>query len=50
MPNPNLELLELAAERMRQILPEIISLGGCATGFLTDDPPPPSGITRPYNN
>jgi hypothetical protein len=38
MPNPNLELLELAAERLRQILPEIVFVGGCATGLLIDDP------------
>jgi hypothetical protein len=31
MPNPNLELLELAAERLRQLLPEIVFVGGCAT-------------------
>jgi hypothetical protein len=38
MPNPNLELLELAAERLRQILSEIVFVGGCATGLLIDDP------------
>ena len=38
MPNPNLELLELAAERLRQLLPEIVFVGGCATGLLIDDP------------
>jgi hypothetical protein len=38
MPNPNLELLELAAERLRQLLPEIVFVGGCATGFMIDDP------------
>ena len=38
MPHPNLELLELAAERLRQLLPEIVFVGGCATGFLIDDP------------
>ena len=38
MPNPNLELLELAAERLRRLLPEIVFVGGCATGLLIDDP------------
>ena len=38
MPNPDLELLELAAQRLRQLLPEIVFVGGCATGLLIDDP------------
>ena len=38
MANPNLELLELAAERLRHLLPEIVFVGGCATGLLIDDP------------
>src|ERR1700727_330699 len=38
MPNPHLELLELAAERWRQLLPEIVFVGGCATGLLIEDP------------
>ena len=38
MPNPNLELLELAAERLRPLLSEIVFVGGCATGLLVDDP------------
>ena len=38
MPNPNLEPLELAAERLRQLLPEIVFVAGCATGLLIDDP------------
>jgi hypothetical protein len=38
MPNPNLKLMELAAERLRQLLPEIVFVGGCATGLLIDDP------------
>jgi hypothetical protein len=38
MANPNLELLELAAERLRQLLSEIVFVGGCATGLLIDDP------------
>lgn len=38
MPNPNLELLELAAERLQPLLAEIAFVGGCATGLLIDDP------------
>jgi hypothetical protein len=38
MPNPNLELLELAADRLREFLPEIVFVGGCATGLQIDDP------------
>jgi hypothetical protein len=39
MPNPNLELLEMAAERLRPTPAEIVSVGGCAIGLLIDDPP-----------
>jgi hypothetical protein len=38
MPNPNLELLELAAEQLHPFLSEIVFVGGCATGLLIDDP------------
>lgn len=38
MPNPNLELLEMAAGQLRPLLPEIVFVGGCATGLLIDDP------------
>ena len=38
MPNPNLELLEGAAERLRRLLSEIVFVGGCATELLIDDP------------
>lgn len=38
MRNPNLELLKMAAERLRPLLPEIVFVGGCATGLLIDDP------------
>jgi hypothetical protein len=38
MPNPNLELLRMAAERLRPLLPEIVFVGGCVTGLLIDDP------------
>jgi hypothetical protein len=38
MPNPNLELLQMAAERLLPLLTEIVFVGGCATGLLIDDP------------
>lgn len=38
MPNPNLELLQIAAERLRPLLKEIVSVGSCVTGLLIDDP------------
>jgi hypothetical protein len=38
MPNPNLDLLILAARQLRPLLPEIVFVGGCATGLLVDDP------------
>ena len=38
MTSPNLELLEIAAERLRPLLPEIVFVGGCATALLVTDP------------
>lgn len=38
MPNPNLDLLEMVANRLRPVLSEIVFVGGCATGLLIDDP------------
>ena len=38
MTSPNLELLEIAAERLRPLLPEIVFVGGCTTGLLVTDP------------
>ncbi len=38
MTSPNLELLEIAAESLRPLLPEIVFVGGCATGLLVTDP------------
>lgn len=32
MSHPNLELLGIAAARLRPLLPEIVFVGGCATG------------------
>ena len=38
MSYPNLDLLQQAAEKLRPLLPEIIFVGGCATGLLITDP------------
>jgi hypothetical protein len=38
MSHPNLELLEIAAVKLRPLLPEIVFVGGCATGLLITDP------------
>jgi hypothetical protein len=35
---PNLDLLESAAQKLRPLLPEIVFVGGCATGLLITDP------------
>jgi hypothetical protein len=37
MLHPNLELLEIAAERLRPLLPEVVFVGGCVTGLLVTD-------------
>jgi hypothetical protein len=37
MSHPNLELLEVAADKLRPLLPEIVFVGGCATGLLITD-------------
>ena len=38
MPHPSHELLKLTAEKLRPLLPEIVFVGGCATGLLVTDP------------
>ena len=38
MTHPNLELLEIAAVKLRPLLSEIVFVGGCATGLLINDP------------
>jgi len=38
MSYPNLDLLESAAAKLRPLLPEIVFVGGCATGLLITDP------------
>jgi hypothetical protein len=37
MLDPNLELLQIAAQKLRPLLPEIVFVGGCATGLLVTD-------------
>lgn len=45
--NPNLEILELAVDRLGQLVEEMVFLGGCATGLLiTDIAAPPIRVTR----
>src|SRR6266511_4939911 len=34
MPNPNLELLKIAAKLLRPIADELVFVGGCTTGLL----------------
>jgi predicted nucleotidyltransferase len=47
MPNPNLDLLELMADLLRPLLPEIVFVGGCATGLLvTDSGAAPVRVTK----
>ncbi len=37
MKNPNLDLIQAAAERLRPLLSEVVFVGGCATGLLITD-------------
>jgi hypothetical protein len=37
MPNPNIELLAGVARRLGPLLPEVVFVGGCATGLLITD-------------
>jgi hypothetical protein len=37
MLHPNLELLEIAAEKLRPLLHEVVFVGGCVTGLLVTD-------------
>lgn len=47
MPNPNLDLLELMAARLRPLLTEVVFVGGCTTGLLVTDPgAAPVRVTR----
>jgi hypothetical protein len=45
--NPNLLMLETAAEKLEPLLDGVVFLGGCATGLLVTDPAaPPIRATR----
>lgn len=45
--NPNIEMLEIAVERLGKLIDEVVFLGGCATGLLLTDPAaPPIRVTR----
>ena len=37
MTHPNLELLEIACAKLDPLLPELVFVGGCATGLLVTD-------------
>lgn len=36
--NPNIQILEVAAEQLRTLTEEMVFVGGCATGLLLTDP------------
>lgn len=45
--NPNIEILEIAAQALGQICEDLVFLGGCATALLiTDSAAPPVRVTR----
>ena len=45
--NPNLEIIEIAAEALGPLSDELVFLGGCATALLiTDSAAPPVRVTR----
>lgn len=45
--NPNLLMLEMAAEKLGPLVDIVVFLGGCATGLLITDPAaPPLRVTR----
>ena len=45
--NPNLEILEAAAELLDELIDQLVFLGGCATGLLlTDMAAPPIRTTQ----
>ncbi len=46
---PNLDLLESAAEKLRPLLPEIVFVGGCATGLLIKKRFEPGADKRLYS-
>ena len=45
--NPNMEMLQVAVDRLGPLVDDLVFLGGCATGLLLTDPAaPPIRITR----
>lgn len=45
--NPNLEILEIAAQALGPLCDELVFLGGCATALqITDSAAPPVRVTR----
>lgn len=45
--NPNLEMLEMAVERLGSLVEQVVFVGGCATGLLlTDAAAPPIRMTQ----
>lgn len=36
--DPNIEMLEIAVERLGILIDDLVFLGGCATGLLLTDP------------
>lgn len=36
--DPNIDLLLSIAQKLKPLLPEVVFLGGCATGLLVTDP------------
>ena len=45
--NPNLEIVEIAAQALQSLCDELVFLGGCATALLiTDSAAPPVRVTR----
>ena len=44
--NPNIEILEVAVERLSDLIEKIVFAGGCATGLLVTDPAASVGPTN----
>jgi len=43
--NPNIQILEAAADRLSKLIEDIVFVGGCATGLLVTDPAASVGST-----
>jgi predicted nucleotidyltransferase len=45
--NPNIQILEIAVDRLGELVSEMVFVGGCATGLLiTDSAAPPIRVTQ----